>query len=130
MLTIGKSYRLQQCATPDGQFVMFALDHRGNLRRSLNPEAPETGVNVIQFERDRTISHQWYYVENQNTEDDVDAVDSFIFTPWDWRLDDEGDEDMFVLSDDQIKHLDENINWTHELHVELEEKWPSETHWE
>lgn len=40
--TIGKIRRLQQCATPEGKFVMFALDHRGNLRRSLNPEAPKT----------------------------------------------------------------------------------------
>lgn len=40
--TIGKIRRLQQCSTPQGKFVMFALDHRGNLRHSLRPEAPDT----------------------------------------------------------------------------------------
>jgi tagatose 1,6-diphosphate aldolase len=38
---IGKVRRLQQCATPDGHFVILAMDHRGNLRRSLNPAKPE-----------------------------------------------------------------------------------------
>lgn len=38
---IGKIHRLQQCATPAGHFVILALDHRGNLRRSLNQAAPE-----------------------------------------------------------------------------------------
>lgn len=40
--SIGKIRRLQQCATSSGHFVILALDHRGNLRRSLNPAAPET----------------------------------------------------------------------------------------
>ncbi len=39
--SIGKLRRLQQCATVDGVFNILALDHRGNLRRSLNPAAPE-----------------------------------------------------------------------------------------
>lgn len=40
-LTIGKARRLQQCATKNGKLVMFALDHRGNLQRALNPSNPE-----------------------------------------------------------------------------------------
>jgi tagatose 1,6-diphosphate aldolase len=40
--SIGKIRRLQQCATKEGHFVILAMDHRGNLRRSLNPVAPET----------------------------------------------------------------------------------------
>lgn len=39
---IGKIRRLQQCATSGGHFVILAMDHRGNLRRALNPSAPET----------------------------------------------------------------------------------------
>jgi len=39
-LSIGKARRLQNCATPDGKLVMFALDHRGNLQRALNPANP------------------------------------------------------------------------------------------
>lgn len=40
-MTIGKVRRMQQCATPSGKLVMFALDHRGNLQRALNPHQPE-----------------------------------------------------------------------------------------
>lgn len=41
-LTIGKLRRMQQCATTDGFFVIMALDHRNNLRRSLNPTNPDS----------------------------------------------------------------------------------------
>ena len=34
-LTIGKLRRLQECSTPDGMFVVLALDHRDDLRRLL-----------------------------------------------------------------------------------------------
>lgn len=41
-ITIGKANRLARCATANSKLVMFALDHRGNLQRALNPAAPET----------------------------------------------------------------------------------------
>ncbi len=41
-LTIGKLRRIQQCATPDGFFVIMALDHRNNLRHALNPANPDS----------------------------------------------------------------------------------------
>ena len=41
-LSIGKARRLQKCATEDDKLVMFALDHRGNLQRALNPMDPES----------------------------------------------------------------------------------------
>lgn len=41
-LSIGKLRGLQQCATKRGALAVFALDHRGNLRRALNPTAPDT----------------------------------------------------------------------------------------
>jgi tagatose-1,6-bisphosphate aldolase len=40
-LSIGKIRGLQQCATQRGALAIFALDHRGNLRRSLRPDAPD-----------------------------------------------------------------------------------------
>lgn len=40
MLTLGKAHHLSRCATPDGQFVMLALDHRNNLRRAMAPDDP------------------------------------------------------------------------------------------
>lgn len=39
-LTTGKTRRLQQCATPNGHLTILAIDHRNNLRRSLNPTDP------------------------------------------------------------------------------------------
>ncbi len=41
MLSLGKTHRLRQCATPDGKFVMLALDHRNNLQHAFNPENPK-----------------------------------------------------------------------------------------
>ncbi|HIE39622.1 MAG TPA: hypothetical protein EYP77_11260, partial [Anaerolineae bacterium] len=41
LIPIGKLRRLQQCATPEGHLVILAVDHRGNLRRALNPEDPD-----------------------------------------------------------------------------------------
>lgn len=41
-LTIGKMRRLQQCSTPDGLFVIVALDHREDLRRLLKPIEPDS----------------------------------------------------------------------------------------
>jgi tagatose 1,6-diphosphate aldolase len=40
-LSIGKIRNLQQSATSGGALAVFALDHRGNLRRALRPESPE-----------------------------------------------------------------------------------------
>ncbi len=47
-LSIGKARRMQKCATPNGKLVMFALDHRGNLQRALNPADPQS-VNYEQM---------------------------------------------------------------------------------
>lgn len=41
-LTIGKLRRLQQCSTPDGMFVVVALDHRDDLRKLLKPIEPDS----------------------------------------------------------------------------------------
>lgn len=42
MLTLGKVNRLRRCATSAGKFVMLALDHRGNLRRAMAPDDPDS----------------------------------------------------------------------------------------
>ena len=41
-LSIGKLRGLQQCATAHDTFSVFALDHRGSLRRALRPDAPDS----------------------------------------------------------------------------------------
>lgn len=52
-LTVGKLRRIQQCATPDGFFVIMALDHRNNLRRALNPSNPDNVSydDMVRFKR-------------------------------------------------------------------------------
>ena len=42
MLSLGKVNRLRRCATSAGKFVMLALDHRGNLRRAMAPDDPDS----------------------------------------------------------------------------------------
>lgn len=53
-LSIGKWRRLQQLATPAGTFTVLALDHRGNLRRVLNPDNPESVADrqIVEIKRD------------------------------------------------------------------------------
>jgi tagatose-1,6-bisphosphate aldolase len=50
----GKIYRLHQCTSPSGHFVMLALDHRNNLIRSFNPDHPEavSYAQMAAFKRD------------------------------------------------------------------------------
>jgi len=42
LLSVGKTRRLQHCATPRGTFSILAIDHRNNLRRALNPQNPNS----------------------------------------------------------------------------------------
>jgi tagatose 1,6-diphosphate aldolase len=53
-MTTGKIRRLQQCATPEGKLVIAAMDHRGSLRRALNPQAPAAAPDevLITFKQD------------------------------------------------------------------------------
>jgi tagatose-1,6-bisphosphate aldolase len=55
-ITIGKERGLQQCATMGGKLVMFALDHRGNLQRALNPDDPQsvTYEEMVAFKQEVT----------------------------------------------------------------------------
>jgi tagatose 1,6-diphosphate aldolase len=53
-LTIGKIRRLQQCATAGGQFIILAMDHRGNLQRALQPDdlAQVTYEEMVAFKQE------------------------------------------------------------------------------
>jgi tagatose-1,6-bisphosphate aldolase len=41
MTTLGKYRHLSRCATPEGHFVILAIDHRANLRSALDQHAPQ-----------------------------------------------------------------------------------------
>lgn len=55
-LSIGKCRGLQQCSTRHGTLSVMALDHRNNLRRALNPDAPESvaAAEMIAFKQQVT----------------------------------------------------------------------------
>jgi tagatose 1,6-diphosphate aldolase len=50
-ISVGKFRHLQQCATQRGNFAVLALDHRGNLRQLLRPNAPGevTAQEIVDF---------------------------------------------------------------------------------
>lgn len=52
-ITLGKTRLLQQCATRRGALAVLALDHRGNLRRLLKPDAPQDvkDEDLVNFKR-------------------------------------------------------------------------------
>jgi tagatose-1,6-bisphosphate aldolase len=53
-LSIGKRRHLHQISTPDGGLAVLALDHRGGLRKLLNPEAPQSvpdsAITALKFD--------------------------------------------------------------------------------
>lgn len=53
-LTIGKWRGLQQISTADDIFTIVALDHRGSLKRAMNPDNPKTVTyqQVVDFKAD------------------------------------------------------------------------------
>lgn len=53
-ISIGKYRGLQQCSSPRGAISILALDHRNNLRKALNPTAPDavTGAEMSAFKRE------------------------------------------------------------------------------
>jgi tagatose-1,6-bisphosphate aldolase len=55
-LTIGKWRGLQQISNEDNIFTIVALDHRGSLKRAMNPANPETVTyqQVVDFKLDVT----------------------------------------------------------------------------
>lgn len=59
-MSLGKLRRLSQCADDGGRFTMLAADQRGNLRRALNPDDPEstTAAELSEFkvELSRSLS--------------------------------------------------------------------------
>lgn len=57
-ISIGKLRGLQQCTSPRGTFTCLALDHRQNLRRSLNPSNPfvVTDDDLSRFKLEVTTS--------------------------------------------------------------------------
>ena len=50
-LSIGKIRGLQQIASPEGMFVMCAMDHRGSLQNMINPQNPTSVTPEQMVER-------------------------------------------------------------------------------
>lgn len=47
MTTLGKYRHLSQCSTPNGKFVILAIDHRGNLLRTLQQQSPDQNPEML-----------------------------------------------------------------------------------
>jgi hypothetical protein len=102
----------------------------GNCDRLLGTGGGDNGANIIQFHPDRTLTYQWFSLPDRGEDDDgPDAVYDLVYTPWDWLLEGQGDDEMFDLSKRQCDAIATAIGWTGELHAELEKRWPSEQHW-
>ncbi len=58
--TIGKIRRLQQCATPNGRFVILAIDHRDNLQEMLQKAhgSPMGYAEMVTFKQTVTAALQ------------------------------------------------------------------------
>jgi hypothetical protein len=129
-----KLARYMMTHAPQGYVAWEGISHWiigncGRIVREPTEDADADGVNLIQFLRDRTITFQWF--PRVNPEDDEDnPVNDLVFTPWDWLLEGQGDEEMFPLSTEQKQEISENVKWTYGLHDELEKKWPRDDYWE
>lgn len=55
-ISLGKLRGLYQSATPRGVFCVLALDHRGNLRRAINPQNPESVADPVLIELKRQVA--------------------------------------------------------------------------
>jgi len=114
---------------PQGYVAYNGMTHWiiGNCGCIMNKDVKQedqNGVNVVQFCKDRSISYQWYV--EANADEDNDPIYDLVFTPWDWLLEGEGDDEMFKLDASQLKELDEIMGWTGQMHEDLEKKWPSD----
>ena len=49
-LGIGKIRGLQQISTPEGAFVISAIDHRGSLQSAIEKELGVTETNIFDWE--------------------------------------------------------------------------------
>lgn len=60
MTTLGKFRHLSRCATPNGHFVILAIDHRGILRSAIDKHAPQpiTDSEFVGFKQEviRTLA--------------------------------------------------------------------------
>lgn len=116
---------------PQGYIAWNGVPHWiiGNCGRIVGSGGGDNGVNILQFHEDRTFAYQWYSLP-ETDEDDYDAIYDLVFTPWDWLLDGQGDEEMFKLSKSLCEHLSSLMAWTNDVHADLEKRFPSDKHWE
>jgi len=61
-MSYGKIRRLSQCADDEGHFTMLAADQRGNLRRALRPDDPDSvpAADLIEFKTELSRSLSGY----------------------------------------------------------------------
>jgi hypothetical protein len=81
-----------------------------------------TGLHVIEFTNGK-MRHIWHSVANDEN------MPALANRPWDWKLDGDGREKQKIMSDAEIKILQDNITWTDGVHQRMQKKFPPNTQW-
>ena len=97
------------------------------------------GVQLVRFKADGTLGYRWLNApdfrkfKDPDLEDEGDDLGSglyrFAYTPWDWLLDGEGDDEMFRLTPGLKKAIEANTAWTNPVHAAMAKKYPPEKYW-
>lgn len=107
---------------------------------NLHDPGQSEGVHLVRFSADRTLGYRWLNPPDYKSIQDPDFEDlegdalggalyRFVYTPWDWLLDGEGDDAMFPLDDDTKKAIEGVTGWTNALHQTLAKKYPPKQYW-
>jgi len=96
------------------------------------------GLHLVGF-ANRTLSYLWLSssaykdIRDEDSEIDgdglCDALYSLVYTPWDWLLEGAWDEEMFPLSADVVKAIEDGVGWTQDVHEKMAKKYPPEKYW-
>lgn len=80
------------------------------------------GLHVIEFTNGK-MRHLWQSVTGD------ESLPSLAHRPWDWKLDGDGREKQTIMTDEEVKILQDNIKWTDGVHERMQKKFPPNTQW-
>ena len=102
-----------------------------------NPKQNQ-GIQLLRFSSDGKMGYLWLDAADYKSFRDPDLEDDnglgsglyrLAYTPWDWLLSGDGDDDMFPLSNALKKAIEANTSWTNPLHQKMAKKYPPEKYW-
>ena len=84
------------------------------------------GIHIFAFTKNKI---RYRFHETKKDQKEPDAFYSLIFSWWDWELEGEGEEDQQKMTPAEKKVLEENVDWTNEVHERMQKKHPPEKIW-